>query len=283
MLIFNKVVELQIYLNSQKLVGKKIGFVPTMGALHDGHISLVLTAKQDCDLVVTSIFINPTQFNDPQDFDKYPRMNEEDSQKLEVAKCDILFLPSVDEVYKNPMLNVDPIDIGYLDTILEGAKRPGHYLGVVTIVEKLFKTVMPDYVYLGLKDFQQVKVIEKLVHEKKLDLKIVGCQTMREENGLAMSSRNMRLSPQGKMEAGEIFNQLQFIKNNLCISTPYDILEKAKSVFINNPKWELEYLEIRNARDLSEVSMKIWIDDIRYVVLFAGKIEGVRLIDNLEL
>lgn len=283
MLIFNKVVELQIYLNSQKLVGKKIGFVPTMGALHDGHISLVLRAKQDCDIIVTSIFINPTQFNDPQDFDKYPRMNDEDSQKLEVAKCDILFLPSVDEMYKNPMLNVDPIDIGYLDTILEGAKRPRHYIGVVTIVEKLFKAVNPDYVYLGLKDFQQVKVIEKLVHEKKLPIKIIGCQTKREENGLAMSSRNMRLSPQGKMEAGEIFNQLQFIKNSLCISTPYDILEKAKSVFLKNPKWELEYLEIRNASDLSDVSMKIWIDDIRYVVLFAGKIEGVRLIDNLEL
>lgn len=283
MLIFNKVVELQIYLNSQKLVGKKIGFVPTMGALHDGHISLVLRAKQDCDIIVTSIFINPTQFNDPQDFDKYPRMNEEDSQKLELAKCDILFLPSVDEMYKNPMLNVDPIDIGYLNTILEGAKRPGHYLGVVTIVEKLFKAVKPDYVYLGLKDFQQVKVIEKLVYEKKLDLKIVGCETMREENGLAMSSRNMRLSPQRKMDAGEIFNQLQFIQNNLCISTPYDILGKAKSVFLKNPKWDLEYLEIRNASDLSEVSMKIWIDDIRYVALFAGKIEGVRLIDNLEL
>lgn len=283
MLRFNKVVELQAYIQSKKLEGRNIGFVPTMGALHDGHLSLIIKAKSENNLVVASIFINPTQFNDPNDFDKYPRMIEEDSQKLESVDCDILFLPSVEEMYQNPLLNVVPIDIGYLDSILEGAKRPGHYQGVVTIVEKLFIAVQPHNVYLGLKDYQQVKVIEKLILDKNLPIKIIGCPTLREENGLAMSSRNMRLSDQAKINAGEISKQLLFVKKNLCTSNPKDIIEKAKSVFTSNPIWDLEYLELRNAKDLSEVSQKIWLDDIGYVVLFAGKIDGVRLIDNMEL
>jgi pantoate--beta-alanine ligase len=283
MKLIYKTTELKNYLDSKKSQNLKIGFVPTMGALHQGHLSLINRAKSENDVVVSSIFVNPTQFNDPKDFDKYPRTIDSDAYLLESVNCDILFLPDVEEMYQNPNLAVEPIDIGYLDTILEGEKRPGHYIGVVTIVEKLLLAVCPDSIYMGLKDYQQVKVVEKLIRDKNMNTKVIGCPTLREENGLAMSSRNVRLSDEGKIIAGNIYKTLQFIKENVCVSNPSDILEKAKSKFLINSEIEIEYLELRNAYDLSEVSSKIWIDDINYVVLFAGWLEGVRLIDNLEL
>jgi pantoate--beta-alanine ligase len=282
MKLIYKVSELRYYLDSTKSQNQKIGYVPTMGALHLGHLSLIEKAKSENEIVVASIFVNPTQFNDPKDFEKYPRTIESDIKLLESVNCNILFLPEVEEMYENPELSVNPIDIGYLDTILEGAKRPGHYRGVVTVVEKLLLTVQPDTIYMGLKDYQQVKVVEKLIRDKKIPTKLIGCPTLRETNGLAMSSRNTRLSSDGKEKAGDIFQVLSYVKDQLCVSNPKNIIEKARLKLLNL-NWDIEYLELRNAYDLSEVSEKIWLDDIKYVVLFAGWLEGVRLIDNLEL
>ena len=220
MQIYHTVNDIRAYIDRQKEVGMVIGFVPTMGALHQGHLSLIEYSKAECNLTVASIFVNPTQFNDPKDYDKYPRMTDSDSQMLKENGCDILFLPSVDEMYQHPLLEITPLDIGYLDTILEGAKRPGHYRGVATIVEKLFLSVQPDKVYMGLKDFQQVKVIEKLVLDKNMSIEIKGCPTLRESNGLAMSSRNMRLNENERSRSAIIFQTLSFIKNNAGKSTP---------------------------------------------------------------
>jgi pantoate--beta-alanine ligase len=254
-----------------------------MGALHEGHLSLIQRSKTECDITVASIFVNPTQFNDKKDFDKYPRTNEVDSLMLDKSRCDILFLPNVEEMYQNSHLEVQPFDIGYLDTILEGAKRPGHYQGVATIVEKLFLSVKPDKVYMGLKDFQQVKVVEKLVRDKSMPIEIVGCPTLREVNGLAMSSRNMRLSEDGKQKAGDIYQVLEFIQKHRTIDSPESVLDQAKEMIVSKGYWELEYLELRHAHDLSEIDMEQWQEGVNYVALFAGWLEGVRLIDNLSL
>lgn len=283
MQIYHTVNDIRAYIDRQKEVGLVIGFVPTMGALHQGHLSLIEYSKAECNLTVASIFVNPTQFNDPKDYDKYPRMTHSDSQMLKENGCDILFLPSVDEMYQHPLLEITPLDIGYLDTILEGAKRPGHYRGVATIVEKLFLSVQPDKVYMGLKDFQQVKVIEKLVLDKNMSIEIKGCPTLRESNGLAMSSRNMRLSEIGKQKAGDIYHVLEFIQKHRAVDTPERVLAQAKEMIVSKNYWDLEYLELCNAHDLSEIDMQRWQEGIDYVALYAGWIEGVRLIDNLSL
>ncbi len=239
MKIISTVNEMQSFILNEKKKGLRIGFVPTMGALHQGHISLISKSKSEMDITVASIFVNPTQFNDPKDFDKYPRTTAIDTEILTASHCDVLFLPDVAEMYQNPILEVEDFDIGFLDTILEGKNRPGHYKGVVKIVEKLFKSVLPDNVYMGLKDFQQVKVIEKLVLDKKLPIKIIGCPTLRESNGLAMSSRNMRLSNQGREDAGIIFKAFNQVKNQLCVSNPQDVLNKVIKDFFstNMPHW----------------------------------------------
>jgi pantoate--beta-alanine ligase len=281
--IFYTVNELRAYTQNQKALGMVIGFVPTMGALHQGHLSLIARSKAECNLTLASIFVNPTQFNDPKDYYKYPRMTETDGQMLREHGCDILFLPSVDEMYQHLLLEISPLNIGYLDTILEGAKRPGHYQGVATIVEKLFLSVQPDKVYLGLKDFQQIKVIEKLIRDKYMPIKIVSCPTLREPNGLAMSSRNMRLSEDGKQKAGDIYQVLDFIQKHRAIDTPEIVLAKAKDMIASKDYWDLEYLELRHAKDLSEIDLKHWQEGVDYVALYAGWLEGVRLIDNLCL
>lgn len=282
MQVFHKVEDIQHYIQDIKKNSKIIGFVPTMGALHEGHLSLILRSKMECDITVASIFVNPTQFNNQNDYDKYPRMQEVDSHMLENSGCDILFLPDIEEMYQNSIIEVLPFDIGYLDTILEGAKRPGHYQGVATIVEKLFLSVSPDKVFMGLKDFQQVKVIEKLVRDRKMPINIIGCPTLREANGLAMSSRNMRLSEEGKMRAGDIYLALRSIIENKNTKSPLEVLDSAAMEYLAQEFWDIEYLELRNAHDLSEVNMIKWEDDINYIVLFAGWLEGVRLIDNMS-
>ncbi|MCE2962595.1 MAG: pantoate--beta-alanine ligase [Chitinophagales bacterium] len=283
MLVFNTVEDIQYHIYDLKSNGKTIGFVPTMGALHEGHLSLIRRSKAECDITVASIFVNPTQFNDQKDFDKYPRMNEADSQMLEKSGCDVLFLPDVVEMYQNSLLEVQPFDIGYLDTILEGAKRPGHYQGVATIVEKLFLSVLPDKVFMGLKDFQQVKVIEKLVRDKNMQIEIIGCPTLRETNGLAMSSRNMRLSEDGKQKASDIYQVLVYIKKHRTKDNPERVLAQAKEMIASKGYWNLEYLELRHAHDLSEIDMEQWQEGVNYVALYAGWLEGVRLIDNMSL
>jgi len=244
---------------------------------------LVKSSSEQTDCTVVSIFVNPMQFNNTEDFEKYPRVLDHDIDMLQSSSCDILFVPSVKEMYDNPLLEVTLIDIGYLDSILEGTRRPGHYQGVVTIVEKLFLAVQPNYVFMGLKDYQQVKVIEHLIQSKNLPITLVGCPTLREDNGLAMSSRNMRLSPEGKQIAGYIFQALQYIQNHFPYQSPTLLCQEAIQHYLRNPPFDLEYLEIRNASDLSEINVHQWEENIDYVVLIALWLEGVRLIDNLEI
>lgn len=283
MIRISNVIELQNIICQQKLEGKSIGFVPTMGALHPGHISLVERSKKECHFTVVSIFINPTQFNNQSDFEKYPRIVDSDANLLENHKCDLLFTPTVEEMYKQECLEVRPFDLGYLNTILEGTSRPGHYEGVATIVEKLFLAVLPTKVYMGLKDYQQVKIIEKLVRDRKLEIEIVGCATLRESNGLAMSSRNMRLTSEGITLAAQLYKTLEEIKSNIGVRTPHDAIEYSKKMHLENYPIKIEYIEIRNAFDLSEVDLHAWSDSLKYVVLIAAWVEDVRLIDNLEL
>lgn len=281
MKLFNTQKELSNYLSAYK--GKKtIGLVPTMGALHKGHQSLIEKAKEECEIVVASVFVNPTQFNEESDFEKYPRTIEDDSEKLKEVNCDILYNPSVEDIYENKNLETEPIDIGYLDTILEGEKRPGHYQGVVDVVERLMIAVGPDKIYMGLKDYQQVMVIEKLIKERKMDVTLVGCPTKREKSGLAMSSRNSRLSQEGKIRAAKIHECLKYITTeSRSTTTPSKLITEAKKQHLDSDYFDTEYLEIRKADDLSEVNQNEWIENQKYVVLIATWLEGIRLIDNM--
>lgn len=281
MIIIDKVSEIKQLIIEKKSQNLIIGFVPTMGALHQGHISLIERAKKECDVVVSSIFVNPTQFNDSKDFEKYPRTLDIDSKMLEKAGCHILFAPNVKEIYDNEELKTTPIDLGFLDQTLEGEKRPGHYSGVVTIVEKLFKITLPDKVYMGLKDFQQVLVVKKLIEIKHLNIEIIGCETLRDPDGLAMSSRNTRLSIEERTTALQLSKCLYYIKSQKLLENPVKIIEKAKKLYLTHPNLNLEYLELRNSKDLTKIDLNNWETNIEYVVLIAAFIGDVRLIDNL--
>lgn len=282
MLQFHTSKELQNYLSNVRSNNQKIGFVPTLGALHDGHISLIKTCQSESDISVVSIFVNPTQFNNHQDFEKYPRNVDADILLLQKSNCDILFTPSIEDMYQNPNLEIEPIDIGYLDDILEGAKRPGHYIGVVTIVEKLLRAIQPDTIYMGLKDYQQVKVVEKLIREKKLSVTLRPCPTVREQNGLAMSSRNTRLSVEGKVKAGQIYNSLRFVIEHYGTDAIQNIIRDAKRFYLSSSDFELEYFEVRDSKNLNELEENEWVQQPKIVVLIAVWLEGVRLIDNIE-
>ena len=209
MIIFNTIEQLQNHLNSIRNQKKIIGFVPTMGALHKGHISLVDRAKTDCDVTVCSIFVNPTQFSDLSDLDKYPRTLESDCQLLEKAECNIVFAPDIKEMYSEVELELKKqkkedkswtegksVDFGDLETVMEGAHRPGHFNGVAQVVSKLFRIVEPEKAYFGQKDFQQLAIIRSMVKQLGMPIQIIACDIMREPNGLAMSSRNERLTKQ---------------------------------------------------------------------------------------
>lgn len=184
---------LELEIKTLKKAGRSIGFVPTMGALHSGHLSLIESAKSQCDVVVCSIFINPTQFNDAKDFDRYPRNYNDDAELLKSVNCDILFLPSVKEIYPDESFKLN-IDFGFLETVLEGKYRPGHFKGVGMVVKRLFELVNPDHAFFGLKDYQQFMVIKKLVEIYQFPIQLHGMPTIREKDGLAMSSRNKLLN-----------------------------------------------------------------------------------------
>ncbi len=187
--------------------GRSVGMVPTMGALHEGHLSLVRLAKSRCDIVVVSIFVNPTQFNDPEDLKRYPRTPEADAKLLEAEGCDILFLPTVEEIYPEPDTRV--FDFGYSGEVMEGAKRPGHFNGVAQVVSRLFTIVKPDVAFFGRKDFQQIAIVKSMVKQLHFNIEIVSCPIVREEDGLAMSSRNALLDPAGRAAAPQIYRTLQ--------------------------------------------------------------------------
>lgn len=279
MIIFKKVKDLEAFIESQKKAGKTIGFVPTMGALHAGHISLIDASKAGNDITACSIFVNPTQFNNPADFEKYPITIETDIDKLEEAGCDILFLPPVDEVYP-PGTKQLHYDLGYLETILEGAFRPGHYQGVCQVVHRLLDIVKPTILYLGQKDFQQCMVLKKLIELKNINTSIHIEKTIREKDGLAMSSRNMRLNEAERKLALKIFETLSFIKNEMKPGNLQDIKQKA-NVFLSSHGFKVDYTEIANAENLQLLDN--WDGKTKTVILIAAYLNEVRLIDNFVL
>lgn len=277
--IFKTKKELQEYLSSSQQREKKVALIPTMGALHEGHISLIEYAKPLADILVCSIFVNPTQFNDPQDLEKYPRPIESDIKLLEAASCDILFMPSVAEMY-TPQEQWH-VDLGELDRIWEGAHRPGHFQGVTQIVYKLFTLVQPDIACFGQKDFQQVMVINRMIQEKKLDIELVICPIVRDEHGLALSSRNARLSSQGKLTALALSRSLEYVRSHFENKPLETLKEDAQNILESTEGVELEYFTICETTSLSEAT-EIEVGK-KYVALVTAWVEGVRLIDNMIL
>ena len=280
MKIFRTKQELQQELSGIRKENKVITLVPTMGALHEGHLSLINYAKPSTDVTICSIFVNPTQFNDPKDLEKYPRPIENDIALLESVGCDILFLPSVEEMYpeNEPQWQ---IDLGDLDRIWEGEHRPGHFQGVTQIVYKLFDLVKPNQACFGQKDFQQVMVIQRMLEIKNLDIKLLICPIVRNEKGLALSSRNARLTEAGKENALTLIKSLRYIKDNLDTQSVEELLEGAKAIIASNPEVELEYLSICETKSLSPVTKLE--EGKEYVGLIAAWVENVRLIDNILL
>lgn len=281
MKIFKLINDINFYIKTKKQEHLSIGFVPTMGALHKGHISLIANCKKHCDIAIASIFVNPSQFNDASDLEKYPRTIAKDIQALLSAGCDVLFFPDVEEIYPNGEITRF-YDLGELEKQYEGAFRPGHFQGVCQVVDKLFKIVQPDKVFFGQKDYQQCMVIKKLIQLtpafSKIDLQIVS--TMREETGLAMSSRNMRLTQAEKTTAATIFQTMLHIKQKIKAGNLNNLLAEAKAQLEENG-FKIDYVSIADATTLAPIT--IWDGSQQLVVLVAAFLGSVRLIDNLVI
>ena len=279
MIIFKKASQLSQYLQQQRKSGKKTGFVPTMGALHEGHLSLIDVCREQNDLTICSIFINPTQFNNPEDFKHYPITLEKDLDQLIRSGCDVLFLPSVDEIYQQDHFKKH-YDLGELEHILEGHYRPGHFQGVCEVVDRLLNIILPHRIYLGQKDYQQCMVIKKLIGILGLQDQIaIHIQpTRREPDGLAMSSRNLRLSPGQRSQAPALFKALDGIRQNL-ESKPLDKLEYEARQFLSQKGFEVDYVTIARAEDLGHPNQH----QEPLVALVAASLGNIRLIDNLFL
>lgn len=279
MKIIRTVKELRDAVSTLKSEGKSVGLVPTMGALHDGHISLVEQARTGNDAVVVSVFVNPTQFNNPDDLRTYPRTEEADCRRLEDAGVDIAFIPSVEEMYPEPDTRV--FDLGPVAAVMEGAMRPGHFNGVAQVVSRLFAMVNPDRAYFGEKDFQQIAVIRRMVELEKFPIEIVACPIKRESDGLALSSRNVRLSARQREVSPNIHRVL---KESVAEKASGATLEEVKRNVIDKinafPEMEVEYYEIVNAADMQPVAG--WGDCKEAVGCITVYLGDIRLIDNIK-
>jgi len=280
MILFKKITELQRFLSEKKRQGASIGFVPTMGALHGGHISLIINSRQHNTVTVSSIFVNPAQFNDPKDFEKYPVTMDTDVELLEKNGCDVLFVPSVADIYPNGLGNLPQYTLGYLETVLEGKYRPGHYQGVCQVVHRLLNIVQPDNLYLGQKDYQQCMVIKKLIELAGLKITVAIGPTLREHDGLAMSSRNMRLNEQERHQAVKISETLLFIKNNIKPGYIDDLKERAIQ-YLSAEGFKVDYIAIATADKLE--LLEYWDGKQPIVALAAAYLNEIRLIDNMLL
>ena len=267
------------YIERQREMGKKIGFAPTMGALHQGHLSLYKAAKKENDEVISSIFVNPTQFNNPDDFQKYPKTLEKDLELLEKAGVDAVYVPNVEEMYPDG-LNSKKYNFDGLENEMEGKYRPGHFDGVGTIVEELFRQVQPHNAYFGEKDYQQLAIIKKMVEKTKLPVKIHGVPTLREEDGLAMSSRNVRLTETQRKEATIIYETLEKVKEWFKVISLEEIKQKVTDIF-RNSNFELEYFVIADEKTLKETDY--FYKDKNYRAFIVAYADTVRLIDNMHL
>ncbi|MDR2564103.1 MAG: pantoate--beta-alanine ligase [Prevotellaceae bacterium] len=256
-----------------------VGFVPTMGALHQGHLSLVDMCKSMCKVVVVSVFVNPTQFNDKGDLERYPRTPEADLKMLESAGCDFVFMPSVEEIYPEEDKRI--FDFGMLDKTMEGAFRPGHFNGVAQVVSRLFDIVTPDKAFFGQKDFQQVAVIKNMVAQLRYNVEIVVAPIIRESDGLAMSSRNVLLNA-GQRKSAAGISQALFAAQSEAGKIPINILKtKIISTIDSDPELKTEYLEIVDSTTLQ--SVEEWDDAPEIFACVAVKVGKIRLIDNVKL
>jgi pantoate--beta-alanine ligase len=268
-------------LNSAREKGQSIGFVPTMGALHRGHLELIRFANTETKISVCSIFVNPTQFNERSDFEKYPKPIEEDIEKLYTAGCKLLFVPDEHEIYPNGKSDLKKYNIGSLEKVLEGKSRPGHFQGVCQVVDRLLNIVNPDILFMGQKDFQQTLVIKRLIEitGKKTVLKV--CPIVREPDGLAMSSRNVRLSEQGRKDAIQIYAGLNYIKENCNKDSFGELKNKVLTDWASISSFKPDYLEFCNTENLQPVKS---LNDVPHILVLTAVLVGnVRLIDNTLL
>lgn len=278
---FIQIADIRAALQSLRDSGKSIGFVPTMGALHEGHLSLIRRSKQENDITVCSIFVNPIQFTNQGDLSGYPRMMEQDSKMLINEGVDFLFAPEVDEMYppgEEPRIDVD---FGRLDKVMEGKYRPGHFNGVAIVVKKLFDIVNPAHAYFGKKDFQQLTIIRHIVDQLNIPVEIVACETVREPDGLAMSSRNLRLTIGEREMASQIYDVLMFTKANAETMPVKKLQILATKRLASNPEFRVDYFEIVDARTLLPVNS--WEARQHMIACTAVYLGDIRLIDNMEL
>lgn len=278
MTTINTVDELNNFIRNSGNNRKSIGFIPTMGALHEGHLSLIQRAKAENDVVIVSVFVNPKQFTNSDDLKRYPRTLERDAALIE-KYADVLFAPDAEEMY--PHGSEVNVDVGTLGKVSEGVYRPGHFNGMATVVLKLFNMISPTRAYFGKKDYQQYLIVQQMVRDLNLDVEIIGGETVRAPSGLALSSRNMRLSREEQEKATVIYRALchgkQMIQKGK--TNVGKVLNGIKEILTQEPSWKTEYIEIRSIKDFSEVANV----DSSVVVLIAGYLGEVRLIDNMEV
>lgn len=282
MKVCNTIKDLEDTLSVYRIEKRTVGFVPTMGALHSGHLSLIAISKSENDVTVCSIFVNPTQFNNPVDLEKYPRTIDEDKRLLDHAGCNILFLPAVGEMYRNGDYSTIREDFGILDKVMEGKSRPGHFAGMITIVNKLFIAVKPDNAYFGKKDFQQLVLIRHFVNEHHIPVTIKACPVVRETDGLAMSSRNRLLSAEERKHAELISRTLFKVKSLWGVKTVAELKEFVEETFERDAFLKLDYFEIVNAGTLAEIQDTAASNEPA-VACIAAYCGSTRLIDNVSL
>lgn len=277
--VYNFIVDIQRFVEEKHNLGLKVGFVPTMGALHEGHISLINRAKKENDIVVCSVFVNPIQFNNPADLEKYPRTPEKDIEKLEQAGCDAVFMPTAEEMYPNKV--EDHYDFGDIEHVMEGACRPGHFNGVAIVVRKLFEIVNPNKAYFGEKDFQQLAIIKKMVRDLNMNLEIVPCPIVREIDGLAMSSRNVRLNEAERAIAPKIFATLNDSITKKDAMSPSEMKKYTLDKYAEIKEFDVEYVEITDEINLK--SLENWNECDHARIFVALQLGPVRLIDNVRI
>jgi len=280
MIVFKSADTLKKHLIHQKQLGRTIGFVPTMGALHAGHLSLIKASQSENDVNICSIFVNPTQFNDPKDFEKYPVTLETDIEWLVKQETDILFLPSVQEIYPDGTRNLPRFDLGHLESVLEGPTRPGHFQGVCQVMSRLLGMVSADNLYMGQKDYQQCMVIKKLISLIGSATKLHTCPTLREKDGLAMSSRNTRLNEESRKKAPALFETLNYLKKNIQPGSLKRLKEEGRSK-MEQSGFKVDYVEIADANSLEIVDN--YDGNQELVGLIAAFIQEIRLIDNMRI
>ena len=281
MLLFKRIVDLQKYLNSLKSKGLQVGFIPTMGALHKGHESLIARSKAENEVTIASIFVNPTQFNDAKDLNKYPRTPERDIEILTDAGCDVLFMPEASEIYPQGTTPSVKFNFGKLDKVLEGTFRPGHFDGMAQVVHRLLDIIKPNRLYMGQKDFQQFTIVASMLEQSKSKTELIMCEIVREKDGLAMSSRNTRLSSEDRIKATLIHRTLHEAADMVGEYSPVDIQKIAVGKLRLEQDFKLEYFEIIDGRTL--LPIRLFEDTDFAVAVTAVWVGDVRLIDNMIL